>query len=126
MLSYVLRRILLAVPTLIGMTAVVFFIMALSPGRPSQILAAGLQLKPQEREALKRYYDERYGLDKPLYVQYARWLSKISPLKATFPFVKKREEEGLLSLHGLHFDLASGTLLGLDEGSGKFVALNES
>lgn len=89
MLSYVLRRILLAVPTLIGMTAVVFFIMALSPGRPSQILAAGLQLKPQEREALKRYYDERYGLDKPLYVQYARWLSKISPLKATFPFVKK-------------------------------------
>ena len=89
MLSYVLRRLLLAIPTLIGMTAVVFFIMALSPGRPSAILAAGLQLKPQEREALKRYYDERYGLDKPVYVQYARWLTKISPLKTTFPFVRK-------------------------------------
>src|SRR5690349_19642097 len=81
MLSYILRRILLAIPTLIGMTAVVFFIMALSPGRPSAILAAGLQLKPQEREALKRYYDERYGLDKPVYEQYARWLSKISPFQ---------------------------------------------
>ena len=78
--SYVLRRILLAIPTLIGMTAVVFFIMALSPGRPSAILAAGLQLKPQEREALKRYYDERYGLDKPVYVQYARWLSPCGPV----------------------------------------------
>jgi ABC-type dipeptide/oligopeptide/nickel transport system permease component len=81
MLSYVLRRLLLAIPTLIGMTAVVFFIMALSPGRPSAIMAAGLQLKPQEREALKRYYDERYGLDKPVVVQYFRWMSKISPLQ---------------------------------------------
>src|SRR3954469_366996 len=80
MLSYVLRRILLAIPTLIGMSAVVFFIMALSPGRPSAILAAGLQLKPQEREALRRYYDERYGLDKPVYQQYVRWMSKVSPV----------------------------------------------
>src|SRR5256885_9245412 len=81
MLSYVLRRLLLASPTRIGMTAVVFFIMALPPGRPSAIMAAGLQLKPQEREALKRYYDERYGLDKPIVVQYFRWMSKISPLQ---------------------------------------------
>jgi microcin C transport system permease protein len=80
MLSYVLRRILLAVPTLIGMTAVVFFIMALSPGRPAAIMAAGAQLKPQEREALRRYYEERYGLDKPVVVQYGRWMSKISPV----------------------------------------------
>src|SRR3954467_344294 len=81
MLSYVLRRFLLAIPTLIGMTAVVFFIMALSPGRPSAILAQGLQLKPQEREALRRYYEERYGLDKPVVVQYFRWMSKISPFQ---------------------------------------------
>jgi microcin C transport system permease protein len=81
MLSYVLRRLLLAIPTLIGMTAVVFFIMALSPGRPSAILAQGLQLKPQEREALRRYYEERYGLDKPVVVQYFRWMSKISPFQ---------------------------------------------
>jgi carbonic anhydrase len=42
----------------------------------------------------------------------------------SFPFVKKREEEGLLSLHGLHFDLASGTLLTLDDGRGSFTDLH--
>jgi carbonic anhydrase len=51
--------------------------------------------------------------------------SSLARLRA-FPFVQKRVDQGLLQLHGLHFDLASGTLLGLDEGSGKFVALNES
>jgi ABC-type dipeptide/oligopeptide/nickel transport system permease component len=79
MLSYVLRRLLLAIPTLIGMTAVVFFIMALSPGNPAGIMAHDAQLKPQEREALRRYYEERYGLNKPVIVQYANWLGKISP-----------------------------------------------
>ena len=42
-----------------------------------------------------------------------------------FPFVQKRVDAGLLALHGLHFDLASGTLLGLDEATGRFVALSE-
>ena len=47
--------------------------------------------------------------------------SSLEKLRA-FPFVRKREEEGLLVLHGLHFDLASGSLLALDETSGSFVA----
>ncbi len=38
-----------------------------------------------------------------------------------FPFVRKREKAGLLSLHGLHFDLASGSLIALDEAIGSFV-----
>jgi carbonic anhydrase len=42
----------------------------------------------------------------------------------TFPFIREREEEGLLRLHGLHFDLASGQLVVLDEASERFEALN--
>jgi carbonic anhydrase len=42
----------------------------------------------------------------------------------TFPFIKKRVQEGLLSLHGLHFDLASGAVVALDEGSGTFADLH--
>ncbi len=42
----------------------------------------------------------------------------------TFPFIKKREDLGLLSLHGLYFDLASGTLLTLDEDRGSFTDLH--
>ncbi len=44
----------------------------------------------------------------------------------TFPFVKKQEDEGMLTLHGLHFDLGSGQLLALDQESGRFGALEES
>ena len=40
-----------------------------------------------------------------------------------FPFVRKREKAGLLALHGLHFDLASGSLLALNESDGSFASL---
>jgi len=55
--------------------------------------------------------------------EFASIRSSLANLR-TFPFVKKREEEGLLSLHGLHFDLASGTLLTLDDGGGSFTDLH--
>ncbi len=44
----------------------------------------------------------------------------------TFPFVRKREEGGLLALHGLHFDIGSGELLSLEEGTSRFVPLAET
>ncbi len=82
MMSYVIRRLLLAIPTLVGMTAVVFFIMALSPGGTgAALLSKEGNLKPQEREAIKKYLEERYGLNKPVVVQYGHWLEKISPLQ---------------------------------------------
>jgi carbonic anhydrase len=43
----------------------------------------------------------------------------------TFPFVKQRMQDGLLELHGLHFDLGSGRLLGLEPDTGRFTALGE-
>jgi carbonic anhydrase len=52
--------------------------------------------------------------------EFAAIRSSLANLR-TLPFVKKREEEGLLSLHGLHFDLASGTLLSLDHDRGSFT-----
>lgn len=44
----------------------------------------------------------------------------------TFPFIRKREEEGLLALHGVHFDIGTGELLSLDEDTGRFIPLPES
>jgi carbonic anhydrase len=43
----------------------------------------------------------------------------------TFPFVKQRMQDGLLALHGLHFDLGSGRLLSLEQETGRFTALGE-
>jgi carbonic anhydrase len=42
----------------------------------------------------------------------------------TFHFIKERVEEGLLALHGLHFDIGSGALLSCDEDDERFVALH--
>jgi peptide/nickel transport system permease protein len=81
MLTYLLRRILLIVPTLLGITVLVFTVMALSPGGISpQALAGGMDMKPEERKALQDYYNKRYGLDKPAPVQYFRWLNNVSPI----------------------------------------------
>lgn len=81
MFSYILRRLLLMVPTLLGVTAVVFFVMALSPGGVGGSLLNELGAMEAERaKALRDYYNQRYHLDKPVLEQYARWLNQISPL----------------------------------------------
>jgi len=81
MLSYILQRLVLMVPTLLGITLVVFFVMALSPGGiggPSLTESGAMQGAGQG--AVREYYEKRYGLDQPLIVQYGRWLNQISPL----------------------------------------------
>ena len=55
--------------------------------------------------------------------EFAAIRSSLANLR-TFPFIKTREKEGLLSLHGLHFDLATGAMLALDEKQGNFTELD--
>ncbi len=98
MLTYLLRRLLLLVPTLLGITLVVFAVMASSPGGlSSQNLTQGV-MQPEARAAMEEYYNRRYGLDASPPVQYLRWLNNISP----FGFV----QDGL-SLGGFSFSKGS-------------------
>ncbi|HPQ95509.1 MAG TPA: ABC transporter permease [Thiolinea sp.] len=84
MLTYLLRRLLLMIPTLLGITIVVFTVMALSPGGISaQGLVDGMDMKPQEKQALLDYYNKRYGLDQPAPFQYLRWLNNVLPFGFT-------------------------------------------
>ncbi len=81
MLTYLLRRILLMIPTLLGITIVVFSVMVLSPGGiGAQIASETMDMKPQERQAIMAYYNKRYGLDQPAPIQYLRWLNNVSPI----------------------------------------------
>jgi ABC-type dipeptide/oligopeptide/nickel transport system permease component len=80
MLNYILRRLLLVPPTLIGMTLLVFFTMALAPGGTSAELAQSEGMRPGERKAREEYLNKRYGLNQPLVIQYLRWLNKVSPI----------------------------------------------
>jgi microcin C transport system permease protein len=81
MLNYIIRRLMLMVPTLLGITLLVFLVMGLAPGGvAAALLSAEGAMRPQEREAMRAYLNQRYGLDKPLLVQYGRWLNQVSPV----------------------------------------------
>lgn len=80
--SYITRRLLLMVPTIAGITLMVFCLLALSPGG----IGAGLRVSGGQMEAskaalLEAYLEDRYGLKDPVVVQYGRWLGRISPIK---------------------------------------------
>lgn len=85
MASYIIRRIFLIVPTLFGITLIVFVVMAASPGGISaQSLIDGQNLEPKAKQALEAYYNHRYGLDQPAPIQYLRWLNNLSPVGFAF------------------------------------------
>jgi peptide/nickel transport system permease protein len=68
-------------PTLIGVTLVVFFVMAWTPGGIGASLISNEQgMRPAERKAMEAYYRKRYGLNDHYYVQYLRWLNSVSPI----------------------------------------------
>ena len=104
MLTYLLRRVLLIVPTLFGITLVVFTVMAASPGGiGAGALTEGV-MQPEARKAIEAYYNKRYGLNDSAPIQYLRWLNNISPIG----FVAG--ESGTLSLK--NFSLTKGSDLG--------------
>jgi carbonic anhydrase len=43
----------------------------------------------------------------------------------SFPFIRDSQDAGMVSLHGLHFDIGSGRLLGLDKETSHFITLDE-
>lgn len=81
--TYIARRLLLMIPTLIGITFLVFMIVALAPGGIGAALnAQGGTMQSQSGVAvMQAYLEDRYGLDDPAPVQYLRWFGRISPIK---------------------------------------------
>lgn len=68
--GYALKRILLTVPVLLGISAVVFLLVKLTPGDPISIFLPPTLRTPENVEALR----QRLGLDQPIYVQYLKWV----------------------------------------------------
>lgn len=82
MISYIIRRLLLIIPTVLGITFLIFMLVANSPGGVGAALqAASGQMEQSDRAKQTAYLEERYGLNDPPVVQYLRWLSRISPIK---------------------------------------------
>src|SRR5262245_12812143 len=79
MLWYALRRLVLAVPLLVGITFISFLVIHVAPGDPVEGVTGG-ELNPESGAQAKQMLRELYGLDKPLHVQYWNWLSRLARL----------------------------------------------
>jgi len=71
---YVVRRLLLLVPVLVGVSIIIFMVLHLSPGDPAEIML-GSQATQADLERLRA----ELGLTEPLYVQYVHWLGLVLP-----------------------------------------------
>ena len=77
MALFALRRLVLAIPLLIGITFISFLVIQLAPGGPFDYLRT--ESTSQDPKLIERLNKE-YGLDQPTYVQYWRWLNRIALL----------------------------------------------
>ncbi len=72
MLSFIVRRLLTLIPTVFGISVLVFFMIHLVPGDPAEMML-GERASKQALEELR----EQLGLDKPLHVQYGRFITRL-------------------------------------------------
>src|ERR1044071_7593854 len=80
MRSYFVKRLLLIVPTLFGISLVSFLLIHLAPGDPATLRNFGDDQRAGNEAWAARMIEETraiYGLDQPLAVQYVRWLKRI-------------------------------------------------
>lgn len=73
MTGFILRRILNAIPTLIGCSILIFFITQAAPGDFLSARLTDPNIRPEAIEALRR----NFGLDQPVYQQYFTWLGNV-------------------------------------------------
>ena len=79
MFDYTVKRLLLAVPTFMGITLITFAVVHLAPGDPAQRQLAGIadaDMSIRVYEQLRAYW----GLDQPIVLQYLRWLGRLLTL----------------------------------------------
>ncbi len=80
MRAYLLRRLLLIIPTFIGISVLTFALIQLAPGSPIAFRLQGIEGAMEADAATQEIIQqtkELYGLDRPIPVQYALWLSRL-------------------------------------------------
>lgn len=70
MTQYLIRRLLIAIPSLLGISVILFTVLALAPGDPFEELATNPAIPPEVRQNLRA----SLGLDDPIHIRYIRWL----------------------------------------------------
>jgi len=92
MATYLIRRLLIAIPSLLGISIILFTILALAPGDPFSEMATNPNVPPEVREALRA----SFGLNDPIMVRYLRWLSNMAQGDWGFSFASRINVDQLI------------------------------
>lgn len=92
MSQFVLRRLLIAIPSLLAISLVLFIVLALAPGDPFSELATNPNVPPEVQAALRA----RFGLDDPIYLRYLHWLNAMLHGDWGFSFVSRMNVDTLI------------------------------
>ena len=90
--SYILRRLLIAVPSLLGISIVLFTVLALAPGDPFEELATNPNVPPEVRMQLRA----SLGLDDPVWQRYWHWLTSMLQGDWGFSFISRLDVDTLI------------------------------
>jgi peptide/nickel transport system permease protein len=89
---YLCRRLLIAIPSLVGISAVLFAVLALAPGDPFSELATNPNIPPSVAAGLRL----KFGLDDPLALRYLHWLAAMLHGDWGFSFVSRVDVDRLI------------------------------
>ena len=89
---YLVRRLLIAIPSLFGISIVLFAVLALAPGDPSGELATNPNVPPEVSQALRL----KFGLDDPVPMRYLHWLTAMLNGDWGFSFVSRVNVDQLI------------------------------
>jgi peptide/nickel transport system permease protein len=92
MAKYFLRRILIAIPSLIGISVILFTVLALAPGDPFEELATNPNVPAEVRQNLR----QKFGLDDPVHVRYVRWATNMAKGDWGFSFASRVDVDKLI------------------------------
>ncbi|MBY0362141.1 MAG: ABC transporter permease [Phreatobacter sp.] len=109
--TYLVRRLLIALPSLLGISVVLFTVLALAPGDPFEEMATNPNIPPEVRLALR----EKFGIDDPVYLRYFRWLAAMMQGDWGFSFASRVDVDTLIlqRLPATIFVIGSSQILAL-------------
>ena len=90
--NYLLRRLIIALPSVLGISLILFVLLALAPGDPFGELATNPNIPPEVREALR----VKFGIDDPIFVRYVRWLAAMLHGDWGFSFASRVDVDTLI------------------------------
>jgi peptide/nickel transport system permease protein len=90
--SYILRRLLIALPSVLGISVVLFTVLALAPGDPFEELATNPNVPAEVRLLLRA----KFGLDDPIWQRYFRWFSAMLQGDWGFSFISRVDVDKLI------------------------------